>query len=131
MGLELVACHVKHDQFRIFLLDCKADGIGHMGFTKTGTAEDEQRVERSLARIARDVGTGGDCEFIAIPRYKIVEIIDRQEPGIDLDLLKAGIHEGARIAGRLITADADGLVDRRISRAFGQAHGVLVADGAD
>jgi len=131
LGLELVAGHIEDYEVREFLLDGKADCIGHVGFAQAGTAEDEQRIERGLAGIVGNVVSCGDGKAVAVPGNKIAEVVHREQPGVDLYLLEARIYEGTGIAGRLIAADSYGLVHGRIAGAFGKAHGRLVGDRAD
>ena len=50
LGLELIPGNIENDEVGEFLLDGDTDGLGEMSLAKTRSAEDEQRIERSLAR---------------------------------------------------------------------------------
>ena len=113
------------------LLDGQADGVCDMGLAQPGASENEQRIERRLSGIARDVRPGGDGQFVAVARNQILEIVYRQKSGIDLYLLEPGINEWTGIPRRLVTADVDGSVDGRIAGPFGQTHRLLVGDRMD
>ena len=68
---------------------------------------------------------------VAVAGNQVLEIIDRQEPGIYLNLLETGINKGPGISGGLIAADVHRPVDRRVAGAFRKAHCLLVAYRTD
>ena len=129
LGFELVAGDIEHHEFGELLLDGKTGRLGDVGFAKTRTAEDEQRVERGFAGVRGDVFRGVYRQTVAVPHHQVLEIIGRIEPGVDLHLGDAREHEGSGVAAGLPGADADRFVGGRIAGTLGIGHRTLTADG--
>ena len=64
-----------------------------MSLPQTGSAEDEQRVERGLARGCGDVLSGGEPHLVALPFHNAVEVVCRVQSRVDADLVYAGIYK--------------------------------------
>ena len=60
-----------------------------MGLAQAGTAVDEQRVEGAAARVGRDAQAGGAAQAVAAAFNEVLEIIDRIEAGLDIELAQA------------------------------------------
>ena len=110
LGLELVSADIQDNEFRELLMDGYTDSLGQMRLAESGTAEDEQRVERSLAGCRRNSRTRRIPHLVALTYYKIGKTIYRIQFRIDLNLPEAGIYKGIGIAGG-IDIDAHFSVD--------------------
>ena len=129
--LELVAADIEDDEVRILLVDADADGLGEMRLAETGATEDEERIEWGIAGREGDVLPYRDTHLVALPFDQVGETIDGIETGVDVDPLQSGIHERTGRRTRLIGADRDGLVDRRVAVDLRELHHRLDLDGTD
>ena len=127
LSLELIAGHIEDDHVRIGFVHCDADCLCQMGLSKSGTSEDEQRVERCLARLVGDVDAGVESHFVALPLHQILETVGRIEPRIDLQFLYPRENERTRIAGRLESVDGNRSVLRNVSVRGGKLHRRILA----
>lgn len=131
LGLELVASHVKDNKIRVSVVDGDTDRLREVGFAQAGTSENEQRIERRLARLLGDVDSGVDAHLVTLPFHQVVKAISGIQPGIDLYFLETRKNEGARITRGLEGVKRNSLVLRDIPVRSAENHGRFRADRVD
>ena len=127
LRLEFVARHIKYHEFGELLLDGDADSLREMGLAEARSAEDEERIERSLAGSHGYVPRRGDAHLVALPFHEVGEVVDGIEAGIDLDLVESGIDERSGVLSGIGRRDVHRPVGRRADELLGHLDGRLVA----
>ena len=131
----LISCGPEWDSQYLFpspkailkaLFDGNTDGLGDMGFPKTGTAKEEQRVERGFTGRHGDAFSGAYAQFVALPFHQVAKAIDRVQARVDLEPLQAREHEGTGFSCRLVSGNRNGIVGGGRCRAGGQHHPFLL-----
>ena len=88
--LEGVRTDIEHHFLGEARLDSDADGLGQVGLAESGTAVDEQRVEGAATGIGGDALPCRTAEPVARTFDEILEVVDRIEAGIDVELAQSG-----------------------------------------
>ena len=86
-----------------------------MSLAESRAAEQEQRVERRVARSLRDAVSCGYAHLVAFALHEVVETIDRIKSWVDLYLLETREYKRSGISCRRISIDAYRFVDRDIA----------------
>ena len=131
LGFEFVTRYVEHDLVLETLLDVDADGLGDVRLAETGTAEEEQRVERGLAGGLGDALAGVHAQFVALPFHQVAEAVHRVQARVDLHAGGPGEDERAGRAGGLVSGNVDRVVGRRGALGCRKDHALAVLHGTD
>ena len=96
--LEPARRDIKDNEIRIFLLDCDTYRLCKVCLSETWTSEEEQWVERSLARSGRDALSGCESHPVALTYHEVFKTVYRIQLRIYLNALHSREDERTRVS---------------------------------